>query len=977
MREKNYLTVFALLIALSAFAYAVQPTISSFTVSPKFAKADTTLALTIAATDANKMRFSCDGSNWTVLEDFSGTKQILISALSCGSDGDKNITAKIISADLNETIARDSLSFDTEKPAITINTPSGATVTNWVSFDINDFTSGVNSSTVLIKVNSNSATASNGTCQSIGANYHCDGNLAAINQAGSYTITVDASDSAGNPATQASISSLTYADDVAPGQVTGLAASIGNNQAVLNWTASSAFDLNNYFIYLGTDAAFETTSQTLIAAIPAGTTTFTATDLSSAVIYYFKASANDKSGNEGLDSSIASADNTASTGSISAPAYTRIATPTLSLIASLGTALMRFSCDNLTWTSSISFAGSYASFAINSGSNGCSSAEGQKTIYVQYSKNGSIWGSYYNASTIFDATAPSVSISNPPTTSTATINSTIINFTYGGTDSSGIKRYYVKLDSGSWFDMNTENSRIFSDLTTGSHTLYVKAMDNAENESPEYTASFNVSTSTTTTTTTTSTGNTTLTSGSGGSVKVSWFEPSNNSTVYGIARLKVKASSSYGIKSINFYYGSKLIARVTSKDGEYYVTDWNTFGLKEPSYVLTAAAYDNINNSIMDVITVKVSKTPLPAAGEATPSESFESIEGELEKLVEESGDYGISLSSYSTSIKSNLLKELDAARKLLNDQNTALLEKNIEKASALLQELKQNFSIELVKSEETSFDQNKIEELLKTALDGVVDTNLAKALILTEECSPERIIQVIKVHDSDSNYYVVSVVLKLKNNSKTKQALNLIEVVPKSFAENSDLLKSVKEFTVSKQDPVIVFELSLNSGESAEFSYYLNKKFTDKNSALLLVSEEIIKAFNTPPIITLGVSKPKAVSTQKSQSSTGFLSLADSQSLIIIAAIAIVLLVVAGLFWKFNEGRGQGFAKPSAPEKPGASFKSNTASSQEGKRRFQKKEKPDNPTSLFGKKPWEKNSAKAQSLYKVRRYRKDLDDWD
>uniref|UniRef100_UPI00293171E5 beta strand repeat-containing protein n=1 Tax=Pedobacter heparinus TaxID=984 RepID=UPI00293171E5 len=102
------------------------------------------------------------------------------------------------------------------------------------------------------------------------------------------------SDLAGNAGTVVSTGtgSVTF-DQSAPATPAGLAATTGDTQLVLNWTASLATDLARYRILSGTTAAPVTT----LTDISSGTTTYTHTGLTNGTTYYYRIQAIDQAGN--------------------------------------------------------------------------------------------------------------------------------------------------------------------------------------------------------------------------------------------------------------------------------------------------------------------------------------------------------------------------------------------------------------------------------------------------------------------------------------------------------------------------------------------------------------------------------------------------------------------------------------------------------------------------------------------------------
>nr|WP_121272120.1 Ig-like domain-containing protein [Pedobacter schmidteae] len=102
------------------------------------------------------------------------------------------------------------------------------------------------------------------------------------------------SDLAGNAGVPVSAGSgsVTF-DRSAPVVPAGLAATAGDTQIVLNWTAGGETDLAKYRILSGTVAAPGTT----LIDIPAGTTTYTHAGLTNGTTYYYRIQAIDQAGN--------------------------------------------------------------------------------------------------------------------------------------------------------------------------------------------------------------------------------------------------------------------------------------------------------------------------------------------------------------------------------------------------------------------------------------------------------------------------------------------------------------------------------------------------------------------------------------------------------------------------------------------------------------------------------------------------------
>ncbi|MEM3382570.1 MAG: Ig-like domain-containing protein [Nitrososphaerales archaeon] len=82
--------------------------------------------------------------------------------------------------------------------------------------------------------------------------------------------------------------------------------------------------------------------------------------------------------------------------------------------------------------------------------------------------------------TIEDNIPPTISITSP--TNGTEIKSSNVQVTWTGSDAdTGIDHYEVKLDDGSWINVGTDTSHTFSGVSDGSHIVYVKAVDGADN----------------------------------------------------------------------------------------------------------------------------------------------------------------------------------------------------------------------------------------------------------------------------------------------------------------------------------------------------------------------------------------------------------------------------------------------------------------------------------------------------------------
>ena len=78
-----------------------------------------------------------------------------------------------------------------------------------------------------------------------------------------------------------------------------------------------------------------------------------------------------------------------------------------------------------------------------------------------------------------EANPPTVSIISP--SNGAEVTTCNVTVEWNGSDDTGIDHFEVRLDGGSWINVGTNTSYTFTDLSEGSHTVEVRAFDEAGN----------------------------------------------------------------------------------------------------------------------------------------------------------------------------------------------------------------------------------------------------------------------------------------------------------------------------------------------------------------------------------------------------------------------------------------------------------------------------------------------------------------
>ena len=208
--------------------------------------------------------------------------------------------------------------------------------------------------------------------------------------------------------------------------------------------------------------------------------------------------------------------------------------------------------------------------------------DGSHTVDVKAIDNE---GNKNRASVTFtvDATAPDITITSP---SDGTIfNTTTVTVSWAGSDAtSGIDHYEIRIDSGNWTDLELNTSYTFTNLSDGSHTVDVKAVDNASNENTT-SATFTVDTT---------------------APEITINVPSDGTT-FNKTTVTVSWNSSDATSGIDHY-------EIRMDSGNWTNVDLNRTcnftGLSEGSHTVDVRAVDNASNENTTSVNFTVDTTP-------------------------------------------------------------------------------------------------------------------------------------------------------------------------------------------------------------------------------------------------------------------------------------------------------------------------------------------------------------------------------
>ena len=241
-----------------------------------------------------------DSVNFPDCNIFDGLKTVF-AWIACGElykPGDFNIS----------TSKSDSITLDTTSPYSKINNDGLTQSNKIISFDLNDDFSGIDISTVVVKVNSTNSTVfdPNTFCTDPdnNLNYSCSYKESALSFDGNYKIQITEKDRAGNQREQNA--TVEYYDGNAPAAPsTGATCTANSNQVTITWQKNTEPDIYKYYIYrsLILPVPIEDANRVLIVmhSVKCSGSNCTVIDSNNVVngkTYYYAISAVDKNGDE-------------------------------------------------------------------------------------------------------------------------------------------------------------------------------------------------------------------------------------------------------------------------------------------------------------------------------------------------------------------------------------------------------------------------------------------------------------------------------------------------------------------------------------------------------------------------------------------------------------------------------------------------------------------------------------------------------
>ncbi|MFH1256362.1 MAG: fibronectin type III domain-containing protein [Candidatus Diapherotrites archaeon] len=369
------------------------------------------------------------------------------------------------------------------------------------------------------------------------------------------------------------------------------------------------------------------------------------------------------------------------------------------------------------------------------------------------------------------------------------------------------------------------------------------------------------------------------------------LSPAAGARLSDIVKLEARASDTgahaSGIDSVKFFRvrsgESALIGSVSDENNGVHSFDWNTLAVANAAYDLNVVAFDRAGNTAAESIKVTLVNTAFErnmASSAIRAAEADANAALALKQQLDSIGVESASFNSFFSSAQSALFD----ARVSYSDGTFGSAEKSALSASSDFNASLHSISVKNFATRKLSFNDESVAASLKSIW--LKQQFIDESLELFRKYDANMMLRVVEVNDSNNIYYMAVVSVGLTNKDSNAAELQLVEVIPKAFAQKASLVGSSFEFAVIEQDPTIKAPVSISPNSQFSFTYYLKKQLSNEESRAYL-AEGLLNAFPAP-IILYANSKIDSGSFERP-----LLQLDDSAFVLIGFGVVVLLLVV------------------------------------------------------------------------------------
>ncbi|MBN2067403.1 MAG: hypothetical protein JW744_02960 [Candidatus Diapherotrites archaeon] len=383
--------------------------------------------------------------------------------------------------------------------------------------------------------------------------------------------------------------------------------------------------------------------------------------------------------------------------------------------------------------------------------------------------------------------------------------------------------------------------------------------------------------------------------------EIRFASPKYNERVSETVSIAVTASDagSYksGIKSVDFFIegdsGWVSIGSGEETENSLFETQWDSFGSENGQTRVKAEAVDFGGNKADATLAIFILNAFSEALDANTAVERAEETRVELQEILSGFRAKGIESQTFSE-LLGQADSSLESAREMLSEPgaNPTLIKNSAAEAMAFYTEAKGVVTVSDFKSSDFIFNKEQMGLLLNAAGISGQTAEVAKQFI--EKADPRRQLLIYKVDDDNSVYYKAVVVVSfsldvnlLADRNSGDLVVQVIELVPKEFAEYAAGLGSNVEFNVLSDDPVLQFLLTKDQYRKRELLYALKADLTEQQ-ANALIENNTVNKYVAPPILL----PPDAITSIMPPISLGLILFVGVAAIVIVVFILVLLVL-------------------------------------------------------------------------------------
>jgi len=345
---------------------------------------------------------------------------------------------------------------------------------------------------------------------------------------------------------------------------------------------------------------------------------------------------------------------------------------------------------------------------------------------------------------------------------------------------------------------------------------------------------------------------------------VNFLGPANNSPLSGVVKLEASANDGginpSGIASLSFFL-KKLSGEVKIGDAVFsngkFLLDWNTLAYENGRFEVIARSFDKVGNKGEAVKVFSIYNADYIKSSAAGYIEDANRKRSEAVLLLDSLSKKGINVGRLR-SVLVDADKNFSVAVLMFKSSEFELANNRISKAVAAYDYVLNAVKVENYGSGTYSYNVNQLDVLLSGS--GLDKALVPEASALIKKLNPSRVVNLSRVDFDSNSYYLatVDVVFSLDGNSGN---VKVVELVPKKFVGDANLIFSSSKFDVLKRDPVLLFYVDSNSGKDVKITYMINKELT-KSQADALLDANVWSLWVSPPILVYEKSVVKGFSS-------------------------------------------------------------------------------------------------------------------